>query len=96
MYNTRMVKFYRANDGIHKYVAVFDNPTKQVKFGALQYSDYTQNKDDERKRLYLARHRSRENWNDPYSPGALSRWILWNKPTVRDSIQDYRERFSMH
>jgi len=85
-----MVFFHKANDGIHKYVAVFDD--RQVKFGAVGYTDYTKSHDDERKRLYLIRHRH-ENWNNPKTPGALSRWILWNKPTVAESIADYKHRF---
>jgi hypothetical protein len=91
-----MVKFYIANDGVHKYVAVFDNPSKVVKFGAWGYEDYTQHKDPYRKKLYLTRHRSRENWDDPFSAGALSRWILWNKLTIEDSIKDYIKRFNMY
>jgi hypothetical protein len=50
----------------------------------------------ERKKLYLKRHKSREDWNDPKSAGALSRWILWNKPTLEASIKDYIKRFNMH
>jgi hypothetical protein len=56
-------------------------------------SDFTKKRDEERKRRYLSRHRARENWNDPDSPGALSRWVLWNKPTLQDSIADYKRRF---
>jgi hypothetical protein len=91
-----MVQFYKANDGIHKYIAEFDNPYQLVKFGAFGYEDYTQHGDPYRKKLYLNRHRKRENWNDPRTAGALSRWILWNKPNLQDSIADYIRRFNMH
>ena len=87
--------FYKATDGVHKYVAVFDNPHKVVKFGAYGYEDYTEHNDRRRKNLYLARHRKRENWNDPTTAGALSRWVLWNKPSLEDSIHDYVKRFNM-
>ena len=66
---------------------------KTVSFGAAGMSDFTKHRDEERKRRYLDRHRARENWNDPDSPGALSRWVLWNKPTLQDSIKDYKQRF---
>lgn len=89
-----MVQFFHANDGIHKYLAVFDDGDK-VKFGAIGYEDYTQHKDKDRKRLYLNRHKKREDWNDPKSAGALSRWILWNKPTLEASIKHYVKKFSM-
>jgi len=91
-----MVKFYEANNGINKYVAVFDNPPQHVYFGALGYEDFTQHNNPKRKKLYLARHKSREDWNNPRTPGALSRWILWNKPTLVESIADYIRKFHMH
>ena len=91
-----MVRFYRATDGIHKYVAEFDLPHKRVAFGALGYEDFTEHGNSLRKKLYLNRHRKRENWNDPMTPGALSRWILWNKPSLEASIDDYIKRFNMH
>ena len=27
--------------------------------------------------------------------GSLSRYVLWNKPTLRGSISDYRKRFQL-
>lgn len=74
---------------------VQDGRNKVVHFGGEGYSDYTIHKDDERKERYLRRHRKNENWDDPLTPGSLSRWILWNKPTLRASIQDYRRRFGL-
>ena len=49
----------------------------------------------ERRRLYLERHRRNENWNNPVSAGALSRWILWNKETRAASITAYKKRFNL-
>lgn len=89
-----MVQFFHANDNKHKYVAVFDDG-EHVPFGAVGYEDYTMHKDKERKKLYLKRHKSREDWNDPRTAGALSRWILWNKPTLEASIKDYIKKFNM-
>jgi len=90
-----MVQFFHSNDGIHKLVAVFDDGEK-VAFGAMGYEDYTQTGDKKQKRNYLARHKKRENWNDPKTPGALSRWILWNKPTLKESIKHYIKKFHMY
>jgi Family of unknown function (DUF5754) len=67
--------------------------TKKVHFGAAGMGDFTLHRDPDRKSRYLKRHRANENWNDPLTAGALSRWILWNKPTLNASIQDYRNRF---
>ena len=58
-------------------------------------SDYTQHRDPVRKQRYLARHAPREDWNNPMSAGALSRWVLWNKETLDNSIVDYIQRFDI-
>jgi len=82
-----------------KLMAIFyDDNGKKIKtthFGSAGMSDYTIHKDKERKERYLDRHRKRENWNDYMSAGALSRWILWNKPTLKASIADYKKRFKL-
>jgi hypothetical protein len=77
-----------------KFVAKFDDGT-QTHFGAAGFEDFTTHGDEERKKRYLDRHRANENWNDPKSAGALARWILWNKPTLTASIQDYKSRFRL-
>ena len=82
-----------------KYMAVFsESPkfkTKTIHFGSAGMSDFTKHKDKERKQRYLDRHKKNENWSDPTTAGALSRWILWNKPTLRGSIADYKKRFNL-
>lgn len=89
------MKLERATDGKHKWVAVFDDGT-QTKFGAVGYQDYTQHKDPLRRANYLTRHRSRENWNNPKTAGALSRWILWGESTSIDAnVRAFKRRFSL-
>ena len=80
-----------------KYVASFckNGRIKQTHFGAKGMSDYTKHKDKQRKSRYIQRHKSRENWRDPTSAGALSRYILWGKPSFRASVADYKKRFKL-
>jgi len=81
-----------------KYMAVFRDKGKIVKtthFGARGMSDYTRHKDKTRKARYIKRHKKRENWNDKFSAGALSRYILWGEPTLRESIKKYKLRFRL-
>lgn len=82
-----------------KFMAIFyDDDGKKKKtthFGAKGMSDFTIHKDKQRKERYLDRHRKRENWNSFMTAGSLSRWILWNKPTLKASISDYKKRFSL-
>lgn len=81
-----------------KLMAVFtldDGGSRTIHFGAEGMSDFTKNKNPEAKQNYLKRHRARENWNDPLTAGALSRWILWNLPTRKASIADFKKRFNL-
>lgn len=82
-----------------KYMAIFTNNDKSKKktvhFGANGMSDYTIHKDKDRMGRYLNRHRKRENWEQCDTAGALSRWILWNKPSLQGSIKDYKKKFNL-
>ncbi len=69
--------------------------TKTTHFGAAGMSDFTIHKDEERKKRYILRHKANEDFNDPTTAGALSRWILWNLPSLRASIADYKKRFRL-
>jgi hypothetical protein len=68
---------------------------KTTHFGQRGASDYTKHKDDERKKRYINRHKTRENWNKPMTAGALSRWILWNKKTLSSSTSMYKKKFKL-
>ena len=81
-----------------KYDAVFERNgrEKTISFGAAGMSDYTKHKNATRKARYIKRHSSRasgESWGKPDTAGALSRWILWNKPSFRASVADYKKKF---
>ena len=82
-----------------KYMAIFTNKDKSKKktihFGANGMSDYTIHKDKDRMGRYLNRHRKRENWEQCDTAGALSRWVLWNKPSLQGSIKDYKKKFKL-
>lgn len=82
-----------------KFDAVFvypDGHTKTIPFGARGMSDYTKHKNKTRKNLYLKRHAGMgEHWNKPDTAGALSKWILWNKPTFKASLADFKKRFDL-
>lgn len=100
-----MVKYTKVvivkSDRDKKYKAVLTGPEgakKTIHFGAKGMSDYTLNKDPKRKERYLARHnpsKTSEDWKDPATAGALSRWILWNKTTYEASLKDYKRRFKL-
>jgi hypothetical protein len=93
----KKVVIKKSTNSAKKYMAIFYEDGKKIKtihFGAAGMSDYTKHKNKSRKKRYMNRHRTRENWNNPMTAGALSRWILWNKPTLKESIQDYKKKFN--
>jgi hypothetical protein len=79
--------------------------TKSIKFGANGMKDYTiyykeegKKVADKHKRLYLARHRKREDWTKDGidTKGFWSRWLLWNKPTIEESIEHLFKKFNLN
>lgn len=95
----KLVKIVKSPKPEKKYRAHFSDGT-HTDFGAKGMQNYggvgkERHLDKERKKRYLSRHKSRENWNSPKTAGSLSRWILWNKDTLRKSITDYKKRFKM-
>ena len=73
-----------------RFKAMFGGKT--VHFGAKGGSTYVDHKDDRTKRNWEARHKVRENWKDYDSAGALSKHVLWNKKTLKSSVQDLNKQ----
>lgn len=99
MKKLRLKTVRRSHKKEKKWDAVFvkpDGKEKTVPFGAAGMSDYTKHKDKTRKQRYLKRHSGMgEHWNKPDTPGALSKWILWNKPSFKASLADFKKRFDL-
>ena len=81
-----------------KYDVLDSDKIKIISFGDSRYQDYTIHKDSERKTNYLSRHKTNENWSltGIHSAGFYSRWILWNKTTLDNSIRDVNQRFNIN
>ncbi len=77
-----------------KYDARIDG-SKTVSFGQKGASDYTKHKDKDRKDRYIDRPKKNENWDisGAKTAGFYSKHILWNKPTLKASIDDVNKRF---
>jgi hypothetical protein len=82
-----MIKYYNSKTG----------NINTIHFGAAGMSDFTIHKDKNRKNRYIGRHQSRENWsqNGIYTAGWWSRYLLWNLPTIIESIRDIEKRFGI-
>ena len=69
---------------------------KTIHFGSAGMDDYTITKDKAQRKRYLDRHRKNENWSNPESAGALSRWILWGNSTSRqENIRSFKSKFNL-
>tara|TARA_R110002012_G_scaffold64557_1_gene169688 strand:- start:1616 stop:1939 length:324 start_codon:yes stop_codon:yes gene_type:complete len=106
----KLLRIVRSSNSAKKYDAIFmiDNKEKKVSFGASGYRDYTliNNKNSKFylpkildrnvvRSSYIRRHEKKENWNNPLTAGALSRFILWNKKTLNSSIRDFKKKFKV-
>jgi len=89
-----------------KLMAVFKNKktgrNKTVHFGSKGNKDFTIYSEEEsskvassKRKAYIARHQVREDWSNPFSAGALSRYILWEKKTIPASITYYKKKFKL-
>ena len=68
---------------------------KTTHFGQKGSSTYIDHKDKKKKDAYIARHRKNENWNDYTSAGSLSKYLLWNLPTLSQSIAYFKNKFKL-
>ena len=76
-----------------KYDAIF-NGVKTISFRARGYEDYTMHHDEKRKQNYIKRH-GNEDWSrgNVESAAWLSRWILWEKPTIQQAITHANKKY---
>lgn len=92
-----MEKVYlqKSNKPNKKYMVTIGRKT--VHFGSVGYSDYTKHKDPDRKKNYISRHKTRENWTKSgiKTAGFWSRWILWNEPGLLKSIKATEKKFKI-
>ena len=68
---------------------------KVVQFGSKGSETFLDHKDEKKKAAYIARHRANENWNDPTTPGALSKYLLWHLPSLAQSIAFFKKKFKL-
>ena len=67
-------------------------PNRTVHFGSKGGSTFIDHGDDDVKAAWLARHAVNETWKDYDSAGALARWLLWEKKSLREAIEELNMR----
>jgi hypothetical protein len=84
-----------SNKADKRFMITFSNG-KTVHFGLKGGSTYIDHKDKKKRSNYLARHKVRENWDDPYSAGALSRWLLWGDyPDLEKNHKAFMKKYTV-
>ena len=86
---------YKSDKPEKKYY-IITKTEKKIYFGAAGYSDFTKHKDEARKRRYIQRHEKNESkfWNKSGidTPSFWALFLLWNKPTVKESYEDIKKK----
>jgi len=85
---------YKSDKPDKKYY-IITNDNKKVYFGQASASDFTIHKDEARKQRYINRHKKNENWNNKDTAGFWSRWLLWEKPSIKESYEFIRRKFNI-
>jgi HD superfamily phosphodiesterase len=76
-----------------RLTAIFKTGEK-IDFGLKGGNTYIEHKDKKKRENYIKRHQVNEDFNNPKTAGALSRWILWGDSTNIDkNISDFKKKF---
>ena len=84
----------KSNSPNKKFTAII-NDKKTIHFGDSRYQDFTLHRDTERKKSYLSRHKH-DNFNNPNDASFYSTNLLWNKPTLKESIKATNDKYNVN
>jgi hypothetical protein len=86
---TNAFVLYPSNIKGKRYTLYVPKGNKNIKidFGSSEHENYTMHKDSERKRLYRIRHH-KDNIDNPYHAGFWAYHVLWNKPSLQESMNE--------
>ena len=76
----------------------YDQNRKKIKstnFGLRGGSTFIDHKDVNKKYAWIARHEVKGKFKDFTSASSLSYHLLWNKPTLSASFNDYLRKFNL-
>ena len=99
---TKLISIQKSDKAGKKMMATFETNVRQktIHFGSASNKDFTiywktegKEKAEKMRSAYIARHKVNENWNDPMTAGSLSRWVLWEAPTIQGGIRAYKKRY---
>ena len=71
------------------------NKIKSVSFGLKGGNTFIEHKNTKTKDAWIARHSVTGDWTKPDTASSLAFHILWNKPTLSASYNDYLKKFNL-
>ncbi len=98
---TKLIGITRTyGDNIKEFKAEFllkNGKKKNVRFGTKSNYVLNSEKTQQDRINYLKRHKAlNEDWNNPLTPGSLSRYILWgNSKDININIRDFKKLFNL-
>lgn len=87
----------KSNKPDKRFKMEFENKT--IHFGSGKPTGsgaYIDHKDDKTKKNWIARHKVREQHDNPKTAGALSRHLLWSEKTLDKSIKHFENKFKKY
>jgi hypothetical protein len=93
---------YKSDKKDKKYYIVTFTGNKRIYFGAAGMNDFTiysktlsSEEANKKKEAYIRRHQNNEDWSKSGidTAGFWSYWLLWNKPSIKESYEDIKKRF---
>ena len=97
--NIKLISIKKSKKAGKKFTATFETVSgkkRQIHFGFLGMSDFTKHRDKLRRGRYIKRHLKDLRTGDPTRAGYLSMFILWNKPSLKASISNYKSRLATY
>ena len=97
MKNIILRKSKKAGKKYRVSIPDFEGKRKTLYFGKNGCPDFTFHHDEKKKSYYINRHKSKENWelSGIYTAGFWSRWLLFNRISINESVKDIQQRFGI-
>ena len=78
-----------------KFFDIDRKKIKSVSFGLKGGNTFIEHKNTKTKDAWIARHSVTGDWTKPDTASSLAFHILWNKPTLSASYNDYLKKFNL-
>ena len=97
----QFISLKKSDKAPYKYTAIVKNKTtgreNTINFGNVNYENYTSgHKDEKRRDAYIARHKTRENWDasGANTAGFWSYQYLWRFKTKTEALSSIKKMLS--